>query len=73
MAVEKEDTMTMPTTAPVAQQIKQPTVVDIDGFRGRLILADHPDYDTARALWNGAIDRRPRVIARSIGTADVSW
>ena len=63
--------MTIATTAPVAQQIKQLTVVDIDGFRGRLILADHPDYDTARALWNGAIDRRPRLIARCIGASDV--
>ena len=63
--------MTIATTAPVAQQIKQPTVVDIDGFRGRLIRADHPDYDTARALWNGAIDRRPRLIARCIGASDV--
>jgi FAD/FMN-containing dehydrogenase len=40
-------------------------------LRGRLITPDHADYDTARAVWNGAIDRRPRVIARCIGTADV--
>jgi FAD/FMN-containing dehydrogenase len=46
-------------------------VVEIDGFRGRLISADHADYDVARAVWNGAIDRRPRLIARCIGTADV--
>jgi FAD/FMN-containing dehydrogenase len=45
--------------------------VEIDGFRGRLITADQPDYDIARAVWNGAIDRRPRLIARCIGTADV--
>jgi FAD/FMN-containing dehydrogenase len=43
----------------------------IPGFRGRLISADHPDYDAARAVWNAAIDRRPRLIARCIGTADV--
>ena len=45
--------------------------MEIDGFRGRLISADHADYDIARAVWNGAIDRRPRLIARCIGTADV--
>ncbi|WP_175408785.1 FAD-binding oxidoreductase [Streptomyces sp. TRM64462] len=44
----------------------------IDGFRGRLITADHPEYDTARAVWNGAVDRRPRLIARCTGTADVA-
>jgi len=47
------------------------TAVKIDGFRGRLISADDAGYDSARALWNGAIDRRPQLIARCIGTADV--
>ena len=50
---------------------KEPAVVEIDGFRGRLIRSHHPDYDIARALWNGALDRRPRLIARCVGTADV--
>jgi FAD/FMN-containing dehydrogenase len=45
--------------------------MEIDGFRGQLITADHTDYDAARAVWNGAIDRRPRLIARCGGTADV--
>jgi FAD/FMN-containing dehydrogenase len=47
------------------------TTVHVDGFRGRLISPDHDDYDAARALWNGAIDRRPRLIARCGGAADV--
>src|SRR5262245_59081466 len=67
----EEDTMTTPTLAEVGRRSKQPTVVEIDGFRGRLINADHGDYDIARAVWNGAIDRRPRLIARCVGTADV--
>jgi FAD/FMN-containing dehydrogenase len=29
------------------------------------------EYETARRLWNGMIDRRPSVIARCSGTADV--
>jgi FAD/FMN-containing dehydrogenase len=45
--------------------------MEIDGFRGRLITADHTDYDVGRAVWNGAVDRRPRLIARCSGTADV--
>ena len=46
--------------------------MDIKGFRGELISADHADYDTARAVWNGAVDRRPRLLARCRGTADVA-
>jgi FAD/FMN-containing dehydrogenase len=46
--------------------------LQIPGFRGRLITADDPDYDDARAVWNGAVDRRPLLIARCTGTADVA-
>ncbi|MFZ3493057.1 FAD-binding oxidoreductase [Streptomyces sp. 5.8] len=46
--------------------------MEINGFRGRLITADHTDYDSARAVWNGAVDRRPRLIARCGGSADVA-
>jgi FAD/FMN-containing dehydrogenase len=67
----KEDLMTTPKTAEVGQARRQPTATEIDGFRGRLISAGDADYDTARAVWNGAIDRRPRLIARCIGTGDV--
>jgi FAD/FMN-containing dehydrogenase len=65
------DTMATATTAEVGHRSGQPIVAKIDGFRGRQIGADDADYDTARAVWNGAIDRRPRLIARCIGTADV--
>ena len=60
-----------PMTAEVRPGGKEPTVVKLSGFRGQLISADHVDYDIARAVWNGAIDRRPSLIARCIGTADV--
>jgi FAD/FMN-containing dehydrogenase len=46
--------------------------MQISGFRGELITADHADYDTTRAVWNGAVDRRPRLIARCSGTADAA-
>jgi hypothetical protein len=46
---------------PLSEEV---TAMEIDGFRGQLITADHADYDTARAVWNGAVDRRPRLIAR---------
>ncbi len=65
--------MTTPTIEQVGRlSKKEATAMKIDGFRGRLITADHTDYDTARAVWNGAVDRRPRVIARCGGTADVA-
>jgi FAD/FMN-containing dehydrogenase len=41
------------------------------GIRGPVILPDDPGYDDARAVWNGAIDRRPACIVRCTGVADV--
>jgi FAD/FMN-containing dehydrogenase len=49
-----------------------PTTTRIPGFRGDVIVPDHHDYDDARAVWNGTVDRRPRLIARCSGTADVA-
>jgi FAD/FMN-containing dehydrogenase len=49
-----------------------PTTTRIPGFRGDVIAPDHDQYDDARAVWNGAVDRRPRLIARCRGTADVA-
>ena len=43
----------------------------IQGFRGPVITRGDYGYDEARAVWNGAIDRRPTAIARCIGTSDV--
>lgn len=40
-------------------------------LRGRLIQPSDPEYDTARALYNGMIDKRPRLIARCADVADV--
>src|SRR6185436_6013729 len=41
-------------------------------FRGRLILPSDPQFDEARRVWNGTIDRRPALIAQCSGAADVS-
>lgn len=42
-----------------------------DGFGGEVILPGEPDYDAARAVWNGLVDRRPGLVVRPKGTADV--
>jgi FAD/FMN-containing dehydrogenase len=40
-------------------------------FRGDLIRPGDPDYEQARRVANGLIDRRPALIMRCTGTADV--
>lgn len=40
-------------------------------IRGTLIGRDHADYDEARKLYNGMIDKRPLLIARCMDVADV--
>src|SRR5512143_2486248 len=47
----------------------------IEGFRASLrgegLRSGDADYEAARRVWNGMIDRRPSLIARCAGTADV--
>jgi len=40
-------------------------------LRGRLIRPTDADYEAVRALYNGMIDKRPRLIARCADVADV--
>ena len=40
-------------------------------LRGRLVRPEASDYDEVRQIWNAMIDRRPALIARCHGTADV--
>ena len=42
-----------------------------DGLHGEMVRPDGPGYDEARAIWNGAHDGRPAVIARCADAADV--
>ncbi len=40
-------------------------------FRGPILQREDAGYDDARQIWNAMIDRRPSLIARCTGTADV--
>jgi hypothetical protein len=40
-------------------------------LRGRILLPASPGYEEARRIWNGMIDRRPAMIVRCAGAADV--
>lgn len=40
-------------------------------LQGRLILPNDDEYDDARAVWNGMIDRHPALIARCTSVEDV--
>ena len=40
-------------------------------FEGEVLTPDSPGYDAARAVWNGAVDRRPAYVVRCAGTDDV--
>jgi FAD/FMN-containing dehydrogenase len=42
-----------------------------ENFRGQLVMPGDDAYDSARSVFNGGIDRRPAVIARCSGVADV--
>ena len=51
-----------------------PTVLDLaalEGFGGELLRDGDPGYDEARRVFNAGIDRRPALIARCTGVADV--
>jgi FAD/FMN-containing dehydrogenase len=54
-------------------QVVTPDVQDLrTAITGQVFVPDDPGYDQARTVWNGAIDRRPAVIARCATASDVA-
>jgi FAD/FMN-containing dehydrogenase len=40
-------------------------------LRGAVLAPGDPGYDASRTVWNAMIDRRPALVVRALGTADV--
>ena len=53
-------------------QLDETAVADLCAtFRGPLVQPGDPTYEADRRIWNGSIDKRPALIARCLGVADV--
>jgi len=55
------------------ERVLDDSVIDefVAGLRGDLLRPSDHAYDAARKVWNGMVDKRPALIARCAGTADV--
>jgi FAD/FMN-containing dehydrogenase len=52
--------------------VAKPSIAELRGAsRGQVITRDDSDYETARRVYNGMIDRHPHVIVRPANAADV--
>src|SRR5205807_1584896 len=70
------DNTTYPRAGGVSMAtIEQTSIADAaeleEQLRGTCIVRGAPEYDQARALYNGMIDKRPAAIARCVDVADV--
>ena len=62
----------MAATVDARDVIGEATLGELEStLRGQLVRPADPDYEQARAVWNAAHDRRPAVVIRCAGAADV--
>jgi hypothetical protein len=62
----------MTTAATIPHALGEATLGEFEqGLRGQLVRPEDDGYDEARAIWNGAHDRRPALIVRCAGVADL--
>src|SRR4051812_6915378 len=65
---DRQDTLGVPLGKPFEEAAVQEFAAN---FRGEVIRPQDDGYDAARAVFNAMIDRRPALIARCTGVADV--
>src|SRR5499427_6877711 len=64
--------LTIRTLEASTKSIPQDTVAALRGkLRGTVALPGEDGYDAARIIWNAMVDRRPGLVVRCLGTADV--
>jgi FAD/FMN-containing dehydrogenase len=62
----------MDATASTPIAIDEAALTDLrKGLRGLTVLPGDPTYDEDRNVWNGSIDRRPAIVVKCAGVADV--
>ena len=53
------------------KRVEAINVADWAGFQGNVLLPGADEYESARTIWNGMIDRRPALIVQCLTTEDV--
>jgi hypothetical protein len=66
--VDRQDALGLPLAKPIDEAAIRELAV---GLRGELLRLGDERYDAVRLVFNGMVDRRPVVIARCVGVADV--
>jgi FAD/FMN-containing dehydrogenase len=52
--------------------VQEDLVAGLEGFSGQLLRPEDGGYEEARRIHNGLVDKRPALITRCLGTADVA-
>ena len=66
-------TSTAPTEASPSRVLDDSAVDDLrKAFDGEIVRPTDAAYETARRAWNGMVDKRPAIVVRPRGTADVA-
>jgi hypothetical protein len=66
--VDRQDALGLPLAKPLDEAHVQGLAA---ALRGDLIRPEDERYDTARAVFNAMVDRRPAIIVRCVGVSDV--